>query len=79
VLHKPTQSVIHQPRCTTVTRARNAPRGDFSIAFCGLEQPGIGREGGRGGGIPLYDEPKTLIFDDEPAAIGNKSEEGVSS
>ena len=31
------------------------------------------------GGIPLYDEPKTLIFDDEPAAIGNKSEEGVSS
>jgi acyl-CoA reductase-like NAD-dependent aldehyde dehydrogenase len=35
---------------------------DFSIAFGGFKQSGVGREGGRDGLLP-YLEPKTLMLD----------------
>jgi hypothetical protein len=52
-------------------------RGNFGIAFGRFKQSGAGREG-----IHPRVEAKTIILDDEPAAIGNnttRSEEGVSS
>ena len=35
---------------------------DFSVAFGGFKQSGVGREGGREGLLP-YLEPKTLMLD----------------
>jgi aldehyde dehydrogenase (NAD+) len=43
----------------------NSWRTDFSIAFGGFKQSGIGREGGREGLLPFL-EVKTVILDDEP-------------
>ena len=45
----------------------NAMRADFSIAFGGFKQSGLGREGGIEGLLP-YLETKTMIFDEAPAA-----------
>ncbi len=47
------------------TVAQNAFRADYSIAFGGFKQSGIGREGGAEGLMP-YLETKTLILDAEP-------------
>ena len=47
------------------TVAHNAFRADYSIAFGGFKQSGIGREGGAEGLMP-YLETKTLILDAEP-------------
>jgi betaine-aldehyde dehydrogenase len=47
------------------TVAHNAFRADYSIAFGGFKQSGIGREGGAEGLMP-YLETKTVILDAEP-------------
>jgi aldehyde dehydrogenase (NAD+) len=48
------------------TVGHNSFRTDFSIAFGGFKQSGIGREGGKEGLMPFL-ETKTIILDDEPA------------
>jgi aldehyde dehydrogenase (NAD+) len=53
-------SVARRLRSGTV--GHNAFRTDFSIAFGGYKQSGIGREGGREGLLP-YLETKTVILD----------------
>lgn len=55
--------VARQLRAGTV--GHNSWRTDFSIAFGGFKQSGIGREGGREGLLPFL-EVKTIILDDEP-------------
>lgn len=50
------------------TVGHNSFRGDFSIAFGGFKQSGIGREGGTEGLLP-YLEAKTVILDAVPTAI----------
>ena len=49
-------------RLRSGTVGHNAFRSDFSIAFGGYKQSGIGREGGREGLRP-YLEAKTVILD----------------
>lgn len=44
------------------TVGHNATRMDFGIAFGGVKQSGVGREGGREG-LLAYTEPKTIILD----------------
>jgi acyl-CoA reductase-like NAD-dependent aldehyde dehydrogenase len=48
------------------TVGHNGFRTDFSIAFGGFKQSGIGREGGREGLLP-YLETKTMLFSDTPS------------
>jgi aldehyde dehydrogenase (NAD+) len=57
-------SVARRLRSGTV--GHNAFRTDFSIAFGGYKQSGIGREGGREGLLP-YLETKTMIMGDRDA------------
>jgi betaine-aldehyde dehydrogenase len=52
--------VARQIRAGNVSQGRM--RVDFSIAFGGFKQSGVGREGGRDGLLP-YLEPKTLMLD----------------
>jgi len=47
------------------TVGQNAFRSDFSIAFGGFKQSGIGREGGTEGILP-YLEAKTMVLDELP-------------
>jgi betaine-aldehyde dehydrogenase len=58
--------VARQLRSGTV--GHNAFRTDFSIAFGGFKQSGIGREGGAEG-LRAFLEPKTVILDDMPAHL----------
>lgn len=58
--------VARQLRSGTV--GHNSFRTDFSIAFGGFKQSGIGREGGTEGLMPFL-ETKTVILDDEPAHL----------
>jgi len=58
--------IARQIRAGTV--GHNSFRTDFSIAFGGFKQSGIGREGGREGMLPFL-ESKTVILDAEPAAM----------
>lgn len=51
----------------TGTVSQNAPRIDFSIAFGGFKQSGIGREGGHEG-LLSYLETKTILLDRAPSA-----------
>jgi aldehyde dehydrogenase (NAD+) len=51
------------------TVGHNSFRTDFSIAFGGFKQSGIGREGGTEGLLPFL-ETKTLILDDMPKTAG---------
>jgi acyl-CoA reductase-like NAD-dependent aldehyde dehydrogenase len=51
------------------TVGQNNFRGDFSIAFGGFKQSGLGREGGVEGLYPFL-ETKTVILDGLPSAIG---------
>ena len=51
------------------TVGHNGFRTDFSIAFGGFKQSGIGREGGTEGLLPFL-EVKTLILDDMPKSAG---------
>jgi betaine-aldehyde dehydrogenase len=55
-------------RLRTGTVGHNALRVDFSIAFGGCKQSGVGREGGLEGLRP-YLETKTVLLDGVPAAI----------
>jgi betaine-aldehyde dehydrogenase len=55
-------------RLRSGTVGHNAFRSDFGIAFGGYKQSGIGREGGTLGLMP-YLESKTVILEEEPAAI----------
>lgn len=55
--------VMRELRSGTV--GHNGARGDFSIAFGGFKQSGIGREGGVEGLLPFL-ETKTMILDGEP-------------
>jgi betaine-aldehyde dehydrogenase len=57
--------VARQLRSGTV--GHNAFRSDFSIAFGGFKQSGIGREGLKGG-LPPFLESKTVILDAAPAS-----------
>jgi acyl-CoA reductase-like NAD-dependent aldehyde dehydrogenase len=50
------------PRLRAGTVGHNASRTDFSIAFGGMKQSGIGREGGIEGLRPFL-ESKTIVFD----------------
>ena len=52
----------------TGTMGQNAMRLDFSIAFGGFKQSGVGREGGVEGLLP-YLETKTLLLDALPAHL----------
>lgn len=54
-------------RLRSGTVGHNAFKADFSIAFGGYKQSGIGREGGLEGLLP-YLETKTMIFETAPAA-----------
>lgn len=58
--------VARQLRSGTV--GQNAFRTDFSIAFGGFKQSGIGREGGTEG-LRAFLEPKTVVLDDMPAHL----------
>jgi aldehyde dehydrogenase (NAD+) len=51
------------------TVGHNSFRTDFSIAFGGFKQSGIGREGGKEGLLPFL-ETKTVILDDMPSTAG---------
>jgi aldehyde dehydrogenase (NAD+) len=62
-------AVARQLRSGTV--GHNSFRTDFSIAFGGFKQSGIGREGGTEGLMPFL-ETKTVILDDRPAHIANR-------
>jgi aldehyde dehydrogenase (NAD+) len=53
-------------RLRTGTVGHNAFASDFSIAFGGFKQSGVGREGGVEGLHP-YLEVKTMVFDEAPA------------
>lgn len=53
-------------RLRSGTVGHNEMRGDFSIAFGGFKQSGIGREGGVEGLLPFL-ESKTIILDGVPA------------
>jgi acyl-CoA reductase-like NAD-dependent aldehyde dehydrogenase len=52
-------------RLRSGTVGHNSWRTDFSIAFGGFKQSGIGREGGTDGLLPFL-EAKTIILDAEP-------------
>lgn len=54
------------------TVGHNAFRTDFTIAFGGFKQSGIGREGGVNGLLP-YLESKTMVFDGAPPSGASKS------
>ena len=58
--------VARQLRTGTV--GQNGPLADFSIAFGGFKQSGLGREGGVEGLMP-YLETKTLLLAQEPAEL----------
>jgi acyl-CoA reductase-like NAD-dependent aldehyde dehydrogenase len=51
------------------TVGHNSFRTDFSIAFGGFKQSGMGREGGTEGLLPFL-ETKTVILDDMPSTAG---------
>lgn len=53
-------------RLRSGTVGHNALRLDFTIAFGGFKQSGVGREGGREGLVP-YLEAKTVLLDGTPA------------
>lgn len=53
----------------TGTVGHNGPLADFSIGFGGFKQSGIGREGGAQG-LSAYLEPKTLLLQGVPSALG---------
>jgi len=53
-------------RLRSGTVGHNALRMDFSIAFGGFKQSGVGREGGREGLLP-YLETKTVLLDGMPS------------
>ena len=50
------------------TVGQNGSKTDFSIAFGGFKQSGIGREGGTEGLLPFL-ETKTIILDGEPSHL----------
>ena len=50
------------------TVGHNGFRTDFSIAFGGFKQSGLGREGGKEGLLP-YLETKTMLFSDTPSHV----------
>lgn len=52
------------------TVGHNAQRIDFSIAFGGFKQSGIGREGGLEGLLPFL-ETKTIILEEEASQLAN--------
>lgn len=58
--------VARQIRTGTV--GQNGPLADFSIAFGGFKQSGIGREGGVEGLMP-YLETKTLLLSQQPSEL----------
>jgi aldehyde dehydrogenase (NAD+) len=57
-------AVARQLRSGTV--GHNAYRGDFTMAFGGFKQSGVGREGGRDG-LREFLETKSVIFNTRPA------------
>ncbi len=59
-------------RLRSGTVGHNVFRTDFSIAFGGFKQSGIGREGGTEGLLP-YLETKTVILDAMPSSAGRVS------
>ena len=61
------RSVAGRLRSGTV--GHNSFRTDFSIAFGGFKQSGIGREGGTEGLLPFL-ETKTVILDERPSSYG---------
>jgi betaine-aldehyde dehydrogenase len=60
--HDPERFAAIARRIRAGTVGHNASRTDFSIAFGGFKQSGIGREGGVEGLLPFL-ETKTVVFD----------------
>jgi betaine-aldehyde dehydrogenase len=58
--------VARQIRTGTV--GQNGPLADFSIAFGGFKQSGLGREGGVEGLMP-YLETKTVLLSQQPSEL----------
>jgi acyl-CoA reductase-like NAD-dependent aldehyde dehydrogenase len=56
-------------RLRSGTVGHNSFRTDFTIAFGGFKQSGLGREGGTEGLLPFL-ETKTVILDKKPASVG---------
>jgi betaine-aldehyde dehydrogenase len=59
-------------RLRTGTVGHNAHRLDFSIAFGGFKESGVGREGGVEGLLP-YLETKTVLLDGRPSHLPEKT------
>ena len=52
--------------------SHNGLKLDFSIAFGGFKQSGVGREGGVEGLMP-YLETKTVLLADRPSHLGTRA------
>lgn len=61
------RSVARRVKSGTV--GHNRSRTDFSIAFGGFKQSGIGREGGSEG-LRLFLESRTVVLDEAPTGSG---------
>ena len=61
----PDRALAVARRLRSGTVGHNVFRSDFSIAFGGFKQSGIGREGGKEGLMP-YLETKTIILNERP-------------
>jgi aldehyde dehydrogenase (NAD+) len=61
----PDRAISVARRLRSGTVGHNSQRTDFSIAFGGVKQSGVGREGGREGILPFL-ESKTVILEAEP-------------
>ena len=68
-------ATARQLRSDTV--GHNSFRTDFSIAFDGFRQSGVGREGGTEGLLPFL-ETKTAILDDMPKSAGRVVGQGLT-
>jgi aldehyde dehydrogenase (NAD+) len=65
--HDPERAYAVGRRIRAGTVGHNSFKTEFSIAFGGFKQSGIGREGGSEGLYP-YLEAKTMIFEQAPSA-----------
>lgn len=74
--HDPERAFKIARRLRTGTVGHNGYKSDFSIAFGGFKQSGVGREGGVPG-LRAYLEPKTILLDapiTQPAPTAERAE-----
>lgn len=70
--HDPDRAYAVARRIRTGTMSHNGLKLDFSIAFGGFKQSGVGREGGVEGLMP-YLETKTVLLADRPSHLGTRA------